>query len=373
MKYFFTHILLLCIYSMAWASETNLNISSDGIEETYISGETFQHQKVVYTLKDDLAIFEGDIILGTMDELAWWKESISTISFQKSIIIADASYRWADGVVPYQIASNVSGRTRRLVARAMAHWQNNTSIIFKKRTMRNANQYQDYLYITSEKHACWSYVGKQGGKQSFNVISSCHFGGVVHEFGHALGLWHEQSRADRDKYITIHWQNIQAKHRHNFNQHINDGHDVGSYDYGSIMHYGSKAFSRNGKNTISPRKKGVKIGQREKLSPKDIQAVQKMYPSRGFKKAHIVNPTANQRLKNRTLTVKWEKNSATKVYLYVYDYGRRRVLYRGYIHGNQTQKTLRYLSRGGKKIRIYLSSYLGKVRKGYENIYIYTQ
>lgn len=75
---------------------------------------------------------------------------------------------------------------------------------------------------------------------------------TVHEIGHALGLWHEQSRADRDSYIKILWENIAEDHKYNFNQHLHDGKDFGVYDYASIMHYGPLAFSKNGEKTIVP-------------------------------------------------------------------------------------------------------------------------
>jgi astacin len=117
----------------------------------------------------------------------------------------------------------------------------------------------------------------RGGQQDLSLADGCGFGAAVHEFGHAWGLWHEQSREDRDSFVTVNWQNITPGQEHNFNQHITDGDDIGAYDYGSIMHYGMYAFSKNGQPTIVPKQAGVTIGQRNGLSAGDIAAVHHLY------------------------------------------------------------------------------------------------
>ena len=72
----------------------------------------------------------------------------------------------------------------------------------------------------------------------------------MHEIGHAIGFWREQSRPDRDSYITIARGNIYLSNRIIFMKLINmDSLDIG-YDYGSILHYSKHAFSSDGPTII---------------------------------------------------------------------------------------------------------------------------
>ncbi len=49
------------------------------------------------------------------------------------------------------------------------------------------------------------------------------------------------------------------------------------YDYQSVMHYGTTAFSMNGLPTMIPRQSGVSIGDALRLSPIDIAEVRHYY------------------------------------------------------------------------------------------------
>lgn len=49
------------------------------------------------------------------------------------------------------------------------------------------------------------------------------------------------------------------------------------YDYASVMHYETTAFSTNGQPTMVPRQDGVTIGNAERLSPIDIAEVRHFY------------------------------------------------------------------------------------------------
>lgn len=63
---------------------------------------------------------------------------------------------------------------------------------------------------------CYSYIGKQStpGAQDLSIGNGCaHPIVVAHEFIHALGWLHEQSRPDRDQFVTVYYENIEkGKH-----------------------------------------------------------------------------------------------------------------------------------------------------------------
>lgn len=86
-------------------------------------------------------------------------------------------------------------------------------------------------------------------------------------------------RADRDQYIKILWENVERGLEDQFDKYslkIID-HLGTQYDYGSVMHYGLRAFSRNGQPTIETYQSGVKIGQRVGFSKTDLYKINKLY------------------------------------------------------------------------------------------------
>lgn len=162
-----------------------------------------------------------------------------------------------------------------------------TCIRFKDRKYE-----KDYVNIYSGQY-CKSNLGRTGGAQemSLNTFKCFQKGIIIHEFLHALGFIHMQSRPDRDKYVKILWQNIDPKFAREFDK-VNPGvfnyYGTG-YDYHSVMHYGSKAASKNGGRTIVTKDNQYldAIGQRNGLSDGDIQRINTKY------KCKVYKPTVN--------------------------------------------------------------------------------
>ena len=258
---------------------------------------TVNSKPFTYEVLDGLAIYQGDMILGEASKvekkLASLAQSIQVSGANPQGVVCDSDNiatffgwfcgRWGGGVVPYSFkndwgsdANNATMRSRILAA--IAHWEANTNLDF-----REAGGGVRLEFRNSE--GCSSSVGRQenifGEPQSVRLNMGCDLSAVIHEIGHGVGLFHEQSREDRDSFVQVLSGNIEDGRGHNFNRHVDDAFDTGPYDFESIMHYDCFAFSRNGMPTLQILASGVTctdVGNNVLLSDGDILATYRMYP-----------------------------------------------------------------------------------------------
>jgi len=233
-----------------------------------------------------LAMFQGDIVLGStqaMREVAAAVDAKTPLPDLLAVRIIDlthpARYVWPGKTMPYKIdpALPYPGRVRD----ATAQITRDVGVTFKERTTET-----DYVTFFAGD-GCWSYVGRRGGMQQISIAAGCPTGTVVHEIFHALGMWHEQSRLDRDTHVSILTQNILPNHEHNFSKVTSgSGQDLGTYDHYSLLHYGAYYFAKTdakGKYVgptilCKDEKYQHVIGQRDSLSAGDIAGMKKIYP-----------------------------------------------------------------------------------------------
>lgn len=217
--------------------------------------------------------------LGMEDTLL--EGDINKFSYNDYTAVGGSDKRWPGGEIPYVISSSFDNNYRAIIAKAMDGLHAGTCITFIPVTAQDIPNVNNYIHIIGG-NGCSAIVGKTGIKaQRVTLGKGCKRVGVVqHELLHAVGLWHEQSRPDRDGYISINYQNIMAGTQDNFRkmklENFPEPLLKKPYDYGSIMHYGKYGFSKNNKPVlVTPN--GQRIGQRNGASQMDLKKVNAWY------------------------------------------------------------------------------------------------
>lgn len=163
---------------------------------------------------------------------------------------------------------DLANHIRRAINRAVQYMEANTNVRFYN-TEGEINMGYDFelpnvvIGYDINKFEGTGSFGLVGGDQKISVPQAFDaeyykseegqkelIGFLLHAFCNAAGMFNEQQRNDRDDSVIIYWDNIKDDYKTLFEKQSRNWEAIGYFDKNSVTLASSKAYSKNGRNTI---------------------------------------------------------------------------------------------------------------------------
>ncbi|TKR82339.1 hypothetical protein L596_016079 [Steinernema carpocapsae] len=173
---------------------------------------------------------------------------------KRQAAIGDMPYNfWPNGDVYYYFDNNFNENGRHFIRMAINWYETHTCLRFHE-TSSTATDKPSIIRIFRGS-SCEAYVGcnVQEGKQDLSLAGHCdRLDSACHEMGHALGLFHEHARVDRDDWMWVDLSNVLPQYKAQYNKKSTcESYNYGvRYDYRSMMHYKHKLWAANSSKPV---------------------------------------------------------------------------------------------------------------------------
>lgn len=294
-------VVIFCFLTF-YACETEesgviLQENNSSSKKNFIEGYVPEGKVKTITLPNELKVSVDEAGNYFHEDIVFPKQFIDSISKQgpmtRGAAERDYTLYWTNNIVPYEIAPGFSSFEEDMIMQAISTIENNSCLKFVEASSKDKNLI--YFYTSTRKGIYTNMVGRN--PYGINKIHLQHLnftdGDVLHEIMHCLGFYHEHCRSDRDNYLTILFHNMYYDSAI-FDQYKKESRrnviNINSFDYKSIMLYGSYAASEGGLPTML-KKDGQRVyGQKRSLSAGDIEALNLLYgPKIHLKRSHLYN------------------------------------------------------------------------------------